>query len=268
MTGADDQGPPGDPVDAPLSLELLADLHAGVLDEQIATPLRQRVAADAGARAIMAALEATVADLEALPRRHEVRIPETVALRLEAALAAEARRRKDHPTPDPPQDEDFLTASVADFGARRRRRARWFGAGLLAAAATTVVALSSGQLAGVRWQIPGSPRTGDALTSATGVQPAAPMALTRSSLGSAVDQALGAHDSGPLSPSGMMDSCLEANGMADIDPLGTMEVTLDGHEGVLIVLPASQHTQLRLLVVGPDCGPGNPSPMADTEVGR
>jgi hypothetical protein len=251
------------PVEGPLSLELLADLHAGVFDREVAARLHRRVAADAQARTVLAALDATVVDLAALSRR-DVALPDAVALRLDAALAAEAQRR-DRPAPDPPgNDGDIPATGVTDLSARRRRIG-WSGLGLVAAAAMVVAALW-----GVPPMIPGTPRASDALGTATGVQPSEDrMALSSDALDGALAQALTTSDYGPLSPPEMMQDCLEANGAAaGTKPLGAMEVTLDGREGVLIVLPTGQAAQFRMLVVGPDCAPGNPSPMADDVVGR
>ncbi|MDQ3154732.1 MAG: hypothetical protein M3R63_24395, partial [Actinomycetota bacterium] len=51
----------------PLPVELLADLHAGVLDDEHAAAVRRLVAADPHAQAVLAALDATVADLRVAP---------------------------------------------------------------------------------------------------------------------------------------------------------------------------------------------------------
>ena len=256
MTGTDAQNV-GDPTDGPLSVEILADLHAGVLDERAAARLRQRVATDPQASTVLAALDATVAELAAVPQQRTVRMPNEVAQRLDAALAAEARRngRRVLPQPSP--------APVGDLAARRRRALGWAGAGLLAAAATAVVAA-----AGVQWQTAGTPRAADALGTAHGVHPDQPLALTRATLGNALDEARTARDFGPLSSPAQLRSCLAANdvGRGGV-PIGAREVTLDGRPGILLVLPTGELGQFRLLVVGPDCGPGNPSQLADSMVG-
>ncbi|MGH4015573.1 MAG: hypothetical protein ACRDSL_16960 [Pseudonocardiaceae bacterium] len=265
MTGTDGQVSPGDPTAGPLTPELLADLHAGVLDEQVATPLRLRVAADAQARTVLAALDATVAELGALPQQRTAPMPDAVANRLDAALAAEAARASRLPV-DPPPDTRVGVAQVppmpvADLAARRRRRTGWAGIGILAAvaAAIGVVALS-----GVQLDTAGTPRGGDALGNATRVQPSEPFALTSGNLGGALDQALKARDYGPLTPPPMLQNCLAANGVAGGGaPLGALEVTLNGRRGVLLVLPTGQIAQVRLLVVGPSCSPGNPSELAE-----
>lgn len=259
MTGPDGHGPEGpsaagDPAQAPLTLELLADLHAGVFDEQVAARLRRRVAADPQAGTMLEALDDTVTELRALPGQRTARMPDAVAARLEAALAAEAQRAG-----------ATTAAAPATLTARRNRRT-WAGIAALAAAAaaTGVVALS-----GLQWETAGTPRAGGVLGSATGIQPAEPLALTRSNLDGALNQALQAHDYGPLSTPQMLRNCLTANGVAPGgDPLGAVEVTLDGRPGVLLVLPTGQIARFRLLVVPPNCGPNNPSPLAEYVVGR
>jgi hypothetical protein len=228
-----------------------------VFEEQVAAQLRRRVAADAQARATLAALDATVADLGALPQQRSAPVPDAVADRLEAALAAEALLAG---YPGEP------TQAVSPLAARRRRKAGWAGLTVLgaAAAATGVLALS-----GLQVETPGTPRAADALGSATVGRPAEPLALTRANLGDAMDQALTTRDYGPLSSPALLQNCLAANGMSPSgEPLGAREVTLDGQPGVLLVLPTGRIGQVRLLVVGPNCSLDTPSRMGEYVVGR
>lgn len=220
---------------------------------------------------LLAALDATVADLNALPTRCPARMPDAVAQRLDAALAAEAlatetlvdeAQRADRPLADPARAAHRRVAPrepVITPVARRRLRARWIGAGVLAAAVMGVAV--SGVMSGV---LTGStPRAGDALGAAA-VSPPAPLALSSSDLGGALNHALGARDYGPLSRPDALRRCLDANNVPVRDePLGAREVTLDGRRGVLLVLPTTQTTQFRLLVVGPNCAPGNPAQLAN-----
>jgi len=256
MTGTDGPVHPGDLPERPTepspewSLELLADLRAGVLTERAAARLRPQVDADPQGRTVLAALDATVADLAALPTRCPARMPDAVAQRLDAALAAEALAAHRRAAPRAP-----VITSVA----RRCLRARWIGAGVLAAAAMGVVVsgVMSGALTG------STPRAGDALGAAA-VSPPAPLALSGGDLGGALNHALGARDYGPLSRPDALRRCLDAHNVPVRDePLGAREVTLDGRRGVLLVLPTTQTTQFRLLVVGPNCAPGNPAQLAN-----
>ena len=233
----DTAGPP----DPALPLDLLADLHAEVLDEQVAAALRTQVTADPRAREVLAALDATLADLWNLPTPA---IPSDVVARLDAALASEIHVAR-----------AFRPATPVVDLSRRRRRTAWGGLLVAVAAAVVVgvVALGTGPL-----ETAGSPRV---------ERPA--LALSGGELGNGLDDALGALDFGPLSRPAALRACLDANGVPPGGaPLGAREVTLDGRPGVLLVLPTGEIARFRLLVVGPGCGPGNPSLLADDIVGR
>lgn len=266
MTGTEGPPRPGDPPQRSAaqspewSLDLLADLHAGALTEQAATPLLDRAIADPQARTVLAALDATVADLAALPTQRPARIPDAVAQRLDAALAAEVKRAPAH-LPDRARTGRYRAARrlVTRPAGRRRARARWVAAGVLAAAVIGVAV--AGAMIGV--MSVGTPRAGDALGAAA-VSPPAPLVLSSGDLSGALSPAWGARDYGALSRPEALQGCLDANDVPARDkPLGAREVTLDGRRGVILVLPTTQSTQFRLLVVGPGCGPGNPARMAD-----
>ena len=77
------------PSGPPWSIDVLADLQAGVYSDEVSAQLRSQIADDQEAKAILAALDSTVDDLSLLP---EMRMPERFALRLDAAIAAEATR--------------------------------------------------------------------------------------------------------------------------------------------------------------------------------
>jgi hypothetical protein len=217
---------------------------------------------------VLAALDATVTDLAALPTRYPARMPDAVAQRLDATLAVETRGADPHP-PAPTRARTAHRRAaprepVIMMAARRRLRVRWIGAGLLAAAAAGVA--MSGVMTGV--MTGEAPHAGDALGAAA-VSPPAPLALSGGDLSGALDHALGARDFGPLSRPEALRHCLDANDVPVRDtPLGAREVTLDGRRGVILVLPSAQAAQVRLLVVGSDCGPGNPARMADGVASR
>lgn len=274
MTGTGGPGRPGDPStrSPERSLELLADLHADALTERVAARLRPRVAADPQARTVLAGLDATVADLTALPTRCPARMPDAVAQRLDAALAVEAlaveAQRADRHPPAPARAAHHRAAPrepVIIMAARRRLLARWIGAGVLAASVAGVAGVAGVAMSGV--VTGGAPQAGDALGAAA-VSPPAPLALSGGDLSGALNRALGARDYGPLSRPEALQRCLDANDVPVRDkPLGAREVTLDGRRGVLLVLPSIRIDQFRLLVVGSDCAPGRPSRMADAVVG-
>jgi hypothetical protein len=231
------------------SLDLLADLHAGALDADTARELDSRVQQDPAARKVLAALDATRADLAGM---ETPTIPDDVAARITAALANET----------PPGRAEGRVIDFAD--ARRRRRRLGRGLGLLATAAAVV---------GIVVVASTAPNT---VPEAAGPPPASPqarppLALTGSQV--RLDRAqltdvLHSHQYSPaLSDAQALQACLQANGVNNAKPLGAREVTLDGRPAQLMILPTTTIDRFRLIVVGPDCGPGNPATISDNTFG-
>jgi hypothetical protein len=254
----------------PWSVDLLADLQAGVLDPQQAAELRQRADADPEAREILAALEATEADLREFALAPAPPMPAHFAARLDAAIAAESQARAQSFVPPQQQRQAQFAgapggpppqqAPVVNLAEARKRRNRKMGIGVgifAAAAAAAGIALAvlpgSGDGPNVAQQPPGNP-------------PAAqgPFNFKSDELGkSQLDAARNETDYGPFSDEQKRSACFEANNVsATADPIGGKQVTVDGKPGTLFVL-ASGAGQFRLLAVGPDCGPGNPSTLAN-----
>lgn len=263
------QGPP--------SLEELADLHAGVLDEQAATELRRRVDADPEARETLAALDATSAELGDLP---PLTMPADVSARIEDALATEVRNRAPQPQPTAPQQVRGRPVpaqrpaahggQVVDFAAaKRRREQRWaVGAGLVgvaAAAAAVVFAV----LPGTGQQDPTALPTQQ--PGATSVATNPPMALQGDQVqlnGEQFSQVMEADQYvRSLNDPQRLISCLQANGVSSGKPMGAKEITLNGQRAQLLILPDGAIGRFRLLTVGPDCGEGNPATLSDSTFG-
>jgi hypothetical protein len=270
MTGIDRRD--DTPMGPPWPVDVLADLHAGVLDAAMSDELWPRVRSDPGARAVLDSLDATQAELTALATRPPPPMPADLAARLDAAIAAEAAATFAPPAPRQPTGPaqpypPSQVAPVADLAAaraRRNRRVGW-GAGVLVAAAAAVaiavVAVPHGGTSGPGIAEP-APTTGQA-------NGGAPVALTSGHLTAATAAAaLGRSDYGPLADPATRSACLAANEQdANRTPAGAMRVTLDGKPGVLMVLTTGELAQYRLLVVGPDCAAGHPDTLADTVIG-
>lgn len=230
----------GTPIDPPWSVDLLADLHAGALDPQTEAELRPRVEADQDALAVLAALDATLADLSSLP---PLTMPDDVAAMIDAALTAEARRA------------NSPIASTADLGAARERRNKrlGWGAGLLTAAAAivgvAVVAIPNGG---------GSAVPPAAQSSATGDN-AAPLAVTGEDFGPVFSDVLKAQNYGPLENQETLAGCLMGGNIASAKPIGVSPITLNGKPTVMAILPGGRAGSFRIVVLDPDtCGPDNP----------
>ncbi|MET9226900.1 hypothetical protein [Lentzea sp. NPDC003310] len=239
------------PMGPPWSVDLIADLHAGVLPPEVAAQLRPRVEADAEANEILRALDATLEDLRALP---PIPMPDHVAARIDAALAAEAR-----PGIAP-------VVSLNDARRRRNRRLGFGGAGVLVAAAAAfgiVLAVSPGA------QQPAGNNAAQPPANTTS-QVTPPLALKRDELGTAVGEVLKAQNYGPLETPDRLAGCLKGGGITSSgNPLGISPINLEGKDAVMAILPAGLG-KYRLVVLDPDtCGPDKPQGvLADTTVGQ
>ncbi|WIX80734.1 hypothetical protein QRX50_08205 [Amycolatopsis carbonis] len=253
----------GGTVGPPWSVDVLADLHAGVLDEHEAAQLWPRVQADPEARAIIEALEATTADLAALADEPAPPMPAEFTARIDQALAAEAASRQAASFPasaEAPAEPGV--APVVDLAAARRRRNKrlGWGAGTLTAAAAAIVALAV--------TVPGtSTESGTAGVAAPA--PAPSVGSDGSGAEALLGGAMGVRDFGPLQDEQRLDACVSAAGLdPDVRPEGIRPVTVDGKPGVLVIYTTGQLAQFRLVAFGADCGPGHADKLFDKVVGK
>ncbi|GAA4856943.1 hypothetical protein GCM10025787_46520 [Saccharopolyspora rosea] len=262
MSGEHRRG--GAPQGPPWSLDLLADLHAGVLDQETAEELRVQVAEDPEAQEVLAALDATSSELAGLP---PLTIPDDVSARIDAALENEVRAWAEQQRSEQPEPQ--REAQVVDFAAAKRRRRRFaWGTGLVGVAAAAVAGIVFSVLPGT----PAGPSNQAQQPNAT-VTPgtSAPLALQGERVtltGEQFSQVIGKHEySGALSDPQQLVGCLQANGVSGGRPLGARQITLNGKPAQLLVLTNGKIGQFRLLAVGPDCGPGNPATLSDSSYG-
>jgi hypothetical protein len=243
----------------PWSVDLIADLQAGALDPAAAAQLWPQVNADPEARGILAALEATQADLSEFAMAPAPPMPAHFAARLDAAIAAESQARAHIPQQQPPPPGHAPVISL-DAARKRRNRRLGMGAGFLVAAAAAV---------GIVFAT--LPTSTDGTPTQAGSNPGEtvqdPLNFKADELGKPqLEAAKGKNDFGPFSDKAKLTACLEANGIsAKADPLGARQVKVDGKPGTLVALVRGAG-QFRLIVVGPDCGPGNPSKLADKNI--
>ncbi|WAL65629.1 hypothetical protein ORV05_32915 [Amycolatopsis cynarae] len=237
----------------PWSVDLLADLHAGVLDEAQASRLWPQVDSDPEARAVIDALEATAADLAALTTAPAPPMPEDVAARIDAALAREAAS---------PQ-----LAPVVSLDAARRKRNRRIGW------ISGVVAVAAAAVAAVAIAIPGNSGS-DGSGSSQVAQPTAGQAVPNPPLALRSDHpqaalgplSQGVKDYGPFGTPQKLGACLQAAGFtAQADPIGVRPGTVDGKPAVLVLLTTGKLAEFRLVALSPDCGS---RPLLDQVIGK
>jgi hypothetical protein len=243
----------------PWSVDLLADLHAGVLDPAESERLWPRVNADPEARAVLEALDSVKVELGQLGNAPVEPMPAQFAAQLDAALAEEAQARfpktatATRPAPRPaPQP---AAAPVVDLAAARKRRNRMavWGAGVLTAAAAAVafafVALPGNTTGGSPSAQDGTTETQDTADAGT-----PPLALSSENLNEAIGPLTNKEDYGPLEDEQGLRDCLEQNDIPAGDTLGVSPVTLDGQDGVGALLGAGEDPgQFRLVVFSPTC---------------
>ncbi|MFD4249778.1 anti-sigma factor family protein [Amycolatopsis thermoflava] len=241
----------------PWSVDLLADLHAGVLDDDEAARLWPLVQADPEARAIIDALEATTADLADLSADVPP-MPAEFAARLDAAIAEESRRAF-------PQQQPGVAPVVSLDAARRRRNKRigWISG---------VVAVAAAAVAAVAIAIPGgtSPSSGGSVAAPPPGQSAQqpPLNLRSDQTASAVGQMQGTFDYGPLGGADALQRCLTAAGFADTaKPIGVRQGSIDGQPAVLTLLTTGQLAKFRLVAFTPTCGSDNAGVLLDKVIG-
>jgi hypothetical protein len=237
----------GTPIDPPWSVDLLADLHAGVLDEETEALLRPRVEADPDARAVLEALDATLADLASLP---PIPMPRDVAARIDAALAAEA-----HGVPAP-------VVSLNDARQRKYKRLGWGASVLVAAAAAigviavAIPSMSSNTENGAAT----FPKPENTPGASAPANPKPELAVKGQNFGPIIGDVLKAQNYGPLDNQEKLDGCLKGGNIPASKPLGVSPIQLDDRSAVMAILTAGRAGSFRIVVLDPDtCGPDNPN---------
>lgn len=264
----------GGPSGSPWSVDLLADLHAGVLDPAEAAQLWPQVNADPEARAVLDALEGVRTGLAGLGQARPEPMPAQYAARLDAALDAELRASGRVATAAPPSPP---LAPVTDLAAARKRRGRMaaWGVGVLTAAAAAVavtfVALPGNETGGTPSAQDGNAGTeapGDTQTPPPGAGTDAPLALRSDNLAAAIGPLSGEQDYGDLNDEQGLKDCLAAHDVPAGDAVGVSPVTLDGKDGIAALLGAgTQPGRFRLVVVEPTCTAEEPGTLlANAEV--
>lgn len=241
----------------PFSTELLADLHAGALPEDVSARLWPLVRQDPAARDVLAALDAVSTSLRAAGRDHSVEtpVPPTIAARIETALAGAD------------SEPAGTVTALADAPSRRRTRT-WLAvaAASTAAAVGVVFALSAVDR--------GAPEPPAVLATPTSGPAERPLTDLGSDLDGGAVLALmstetsGTDDVGRLADPGARAACLQANGIdRSIPVLGARAVQFRGTAAVLLLVAGPTPPALTALVVGARCDAGTPDLLTRTVIG-
>jgi hypothetical protein len=234
----------------PITLEHLADLQAGLLDDAAAAALRQRIRTDPDAAEKLAALDRVRRDLAGLGTddASAPRVPAEVTARVGAALQAAPPHR-------PPREPAHSV----------RRAPRWQVAGLVAGVGAAVL---GSVLGGVMLTRPPAP-TRPAGPTAERITVSRPLGGLPLSDPQIVDLLSRSPDYGPLADPERRASCLSGLGYSAATAiLGAQRVDMHGRPAVLMVLPADTPKTVLVLVVQPGCNSAHTGLLANTLVTR
>jgi hypothetical protein len=251
MSAADeDPGDPGAGADTPLTAELLADLQAGLVDDDAAARVRRQVREDAEAAGVLRALNQVRSDVAAVGAdpASAPDTPPAVTARISAALRS--------------------ASGPATGGAAHSVRPHMRPARLIAGAAgfcAVVAAIGFGTAALVNAPAPtpSSQITAEHITVST-----PPMVIPLSQA-----QILGllnrSPDYGPLNDPARRASCLTGLGYpASTQVLGAQQIDINARPGVLLVLRGDTPDNLVVLAVAPNCSAADTGLLASTQVPR
>jgi|EndMetStandDraft_3_1072993.scaffolds.fasta_scaffold00797_12 hypothetical protein len=234
----------------PITLELLADLQAGLLDDDAAAELRQRIRTDRDAAETLTALDRVRRDLADLGTddASAPEVPAELTARIGAALQAAPPHR-------PPRQPAHSI----------RHTPRWQVVGLVAGVGAAVVGAVVGGMMLTRGPAPTRPAGPTAETITVSRSP--------SDLPLSDPQIVGllsrSPDYGPLADRQRRESCLSGLGYpAATAVLGAQRVDMHGQPAVLMLLPADTPRTLRVLVVEPGCNSAHTGLLANTLVTR
>jgi hypothetical protein len=238
--------------DPPLTVELLADLQAGLLDDDAAARVRKRVRDDPQADQILHALNQVRRDLAAMGAdpTSAPDVPPQVTARISAALRS-ADEVQPHPGAAHSARPHIRPARVAVTVA---------GVGAVLAA----IGVGTAALINAPEPAPSTPVTAEHITVST-----PPMTIPLSQV-----EILGLLNrspdyGGPLSDPARRASCLGGLGYpASTQVLGARPIEINTRPGVLLVLPGGAPDDLAVFAVALNCSSADTGLLANTQVPR
>jgi hypothetical protein len=243
MSDWDPGNPPPDSADPPLTVELLADLQAGLLDDDDAARVRRQVRADPDAQATLGALNRVRTDVAALSAAPAIDPPPAVTNRISAALrsgngAAHLARPQMRPA--------RVIAGVA-------------GAGAVIAA----IGLGTAALVNTPTPVPSTQITAEHITVST---PPVAIPLSQAQLLALLDRS---PDYGPLNDPARRASCLSGLGYpASTRVLGAQPIDINARPGVVLVLPGETPDSVTVFAVALNCSAADTGLLVSTQIPR
>ena len=247
---ADDRSAGSDP---PLTVELLADLQAGILDDESAARVRSQVRADPHAADVLNALNRVRRDVAAVGADPGAPPdpPPQVTGRVSAALRAADPASTDENGP-------------VDHSARPHLRpARTIAAAAGVCAALAAIGFGTVALLHVPEPAPDTPGDIAHITVST---PPMEIPLSRNEILGLLGRS---PDYGTLTDPARRASCLTGLGYpASTQVLGARPVEINARPGIVLVIPGDSPHILAVFAVSPNCSAADTGLLANTQVPR
>ena len=239
--------------DSPLTVDDLADLQAGLLDDDTAARLRKKVRADPDAQQTIDALNRVRRDVAVLGT--DASSAPAVAPAVVDGIGAALRTQRPEP------DRSRPAHTVRSGRLPRSARIAVAVAGL--AAAVVAVWLGTAALINAPTPTPSRPTTVEHITVS---RPPVMIPMSDQQILTLLDRR---PDFGPLSDPQRRASCLTGLGYpADAQVLGARQVEITGRAAVLLLLPGDTPGAVTALAVAPTCSSADTGLLADRIVKR
>jgi hypothetical protein len=242
--------------DPPLTVELLADLQAGLLDDEAAARVRRQVRADPDADGVLRALNQVRRDVAAVGA-DPTSAPE-VSPEVNARISEELRSVGPSGSP----------SGGAAHSARPHIRPARVAAGVAGLCAVlAAIGFGTAALLDAPAPTPSTPVTAEHITVST---PPMVIPLSQAEILGLLDHSpdfgpLG----GPLNDPPRRASCLSGLGYpASTQVLGARPIEINARPGVLLVLPADTPDNLAVFAVALNCNAADTGLLANTQIPR
>jgi hypothetical protein len=238
--------PPPDSADPPLTVEMLADLQAGLLDDDTATRVRRRVRADPEAEATLRALNRVRSDVADVSAAAAPEPPPGVTAGISAALRSASS-----------------SGGAAHSARPHMRPARLISAVAGACAVVAAVGVGTAALVNAPTPTPSTQITAEHITVST---PPMAIPLSQDQLLALLDHS---PDYGPLNDPARRASCLTGLGYpASTRVLGAQPIVINARPGVVLVIPGDTPDGLTVFAVAFSCSAADTGLLVSTQIPR
>jgi len=258
---AGDEDPAAGGADPPPTVELLADLQAGLLDDDTAARLRRQVRADPDAAATLRALTRVRSDVAGLNTgaadpASAPDAPPAVAARISGALRSAS---------------GSSTGGGAHSARPHMRPARLIAGVAGACAVVAAIGLGTAALVNAPTPTPSTQITAEHITvSGPALEPAAVIPLSQAQILGLLDRSPDyGPPTGPLNDPARRASCLTGLGYpASTRVLGAQPIDIGARPGVLLVLQGDTPDNLIVFAVALNCSAADTGLLVSTQIPR